>query len=85
MQIFQPFSGNSLPHSLYAAATVEHDDTFVIIGGKGGTSSGSWTASDKIYKYDKGGSQLVEVLTTLSEEKPYLTAIKVKPSIFNSC
>ena len=73
------FSGNRLPHALYEAATVEHRDSFIILGGKLGP------ASDKIYKYDKDGSQFVEVLTTLSEEKPYLTAIKVKPSIFNSC
>ena len=75
IQIFS-FSGNSLPHALHSAATVEHMDSFIFLGG---------AASDKIYKYDKDGSQFVEVLTTLSEGKELLIAIKVTPSIFNSC
>ena len=40
---------------------------------------------DKIYKYDKDSSQFVEVLTTLIKKMRAPVAMKVKPSIFNSC
>ena len=61
---------------------VEHDKSFNIIGGYKGIGR----YSDKIYKYDRGGGgQWVELPATLSEAKGYLTAIKVKASIFPTC
>ena len=73
-------SGISLPHRLEGAAVIEHEDSFMILGGNDGVST-----RKTIYKYNKDGGQWVEVPTTLSEEKQYLTAIKVKSSIFNPC
>ena len=76
---FLSFSGNTLPLGLSAAAMVEHEDSFILVGGQANGMS------DKIYKYDKDGSQFVEVLTTLIEKMQAPVAMKVKPSIFNSC
>ena len=73
-------SGNSLPHPLEGAAVIEHEDSFMILGGNGNGGD-----SDKIYKYNKDGGQWVEVPAVLSEGKHHLTAIKVKSSIFNPC
>ena len=77
------FSGNSLPYALSTATTLAHEDTFIILGGQRDANLGG--ASDKILKYDKNGSQVADVLTSLSEGKVQLSAIKVNPSIFNSC
>ena len=70
-------SGRELPVELISAATVEHEDSFIIIGGGYGNSR-----SNKIYKH-KDGDQWVEVSTTLTQGKADLTAIKVKSSLFN--
>ena len=74
------FSGNSLPYALNSAATLAYEDSFIILGGQtpGGTS-------DKIQKYDKDGIQMNDFGTSLSGGKRELSAIKVNPSIFNSC
>ena len=85
-QFASNISGTSLPHGLYAAAVVEHQNSFLIIGGFGRYGSSSSFYSDKIYKYDTAGDgQWLELPTTLSEGKAYVTAIKVKSSIFPSC
>ena len=68
-----------------AAAVIEHEDTFMVIGGSTLTDDGSYS-SDKIYKYSKDdGGQWVEVPSTLSETKYHIAAIKVKSSISKSC
>ena len=77
------FSGNSLPYALSTATTLAHEDTFIILGGQRDANLGG--ESDKILKYDKNGSQVADVLTSLSEGKVKLSAIKVNPYIFNSC
>ena len=59
------------------AATVQHEDSFIIFGGKSSNSA-------KTYIYDKDESQFVEILTTLSEEKAHLAAIKIKPFILKN-
>ena len=76
---FIRFSGNSLPNALHSATTLAYEDSFIILGGAGGG------INDKILKYEKNGGQVAEVLTTLSEGKKELSAIKVNPTIFNSC
>ena len=73
---FIRFSGNSLPNAMHSATTLAYEDSFIILGGG---------RSDKILKYEKNGGQVAEVLTTLSEGKDKLSAIKVNPTIFNSC
>ena len=75
-------SGNSLPHNLAYAATVENKQSFMIYGGY---TSSSWGNVDKIYKYNTDGGQWDEVPTTMSQAKDQMTAIKIKGSIFNSC
>ena len=72
-------SGTSLPHTLFAAAVVEHEDSFLILGGHMGSSD-----SDKIFNYNPEG-QWVEVPTPLSERKYLITAINVNATIFQSC
>ena len=79
--ITQNVSGTSLPHILSAAAVVEYDNTFNIIGGY----SGIGIYSDKILKYDPDGRQWMEVPATLSEGKGVWTAIKVKASFLKTC
>ena len=74
-------SGNSLPQSLNNAATVDHEESFMIFGGNTGSNS----KLNKIYKYNTDGGQWDEVDTTMSQAKDRLTAIKIKGSIFNSC
>ena len=73
-------SGNSLPNKLSDAATVDHEESFVIYGG--------WTGRDrvdKIYKYNTDGGQWDEMPLTMSKKKSEMTTIKIKGSIFNSC
>ena len=74
-------SGNSLPHILTRAATVDHEQSFMIYGGDTGSNV------DKIYKYNQENGLWIEEAATLSERKRLLTAIKVKKSrlIFPSC
>ena len=79
-------TANSLPHSLYGAAIVEHQDSFIILGGR--ISEGydiDLQYSKKIYKYNSDGEQWVEVPSTLNEGKELMTAIKVKSSFFKPC
>ena len=71
-------SGTSLPHPLSAAAVVEHEDSFLILGGLANVFS------KKIFNYNPEG-QWVEVPTPLSEGKQLPTAINVKATIFPSC
>ena len=73
-------SGNSMPQKLIDAATVQIEDSFMIYGGFNGSS-----IVDKIYKYNKDGGQWEEMPTTMSEPKEGMTAIKIRPSIFNKC
>ena len=73
-------SGTSLPINHIDAAVVEHEDSFVIIGGQSG-----WDLSDKIYRYNATSGDWTELQTTLSEEKRSVTAMKVKASAFDSC
>ena len=77
------FSGNSLPYGLSSATTLAYEDSFIILGGQREANLGG--ASDKILKYDKDGIQMNDVATSLSGGKRKLSAIKVNPSIFNSC
>ena len=79
-------SGTRLPNKLELAAVVEYDKTFNIIGGYSWSPplGPSWV-SNKILKYDPDGRQWIEVPTTLSENKAYQTAIKVKASFFKTC
>ena len=64
------------------AATVDHEDSFLILGGRDYDGD---TYSDKIYKYVKDGGQWVELPTRMSEGKRSLAAVKVKSSLFKSC
>ena len=73
-------SGISLPFELGEAAVIEHEDSFVIIGGNSGNPF-----SDKIYRYNATSGDWTELQTTLSEEKRSVTAMKVKASAFDSC
>ena len=73
-------SGNSLPHNLAYAATVEIDNTFTIIGGRSSTNN----YIDTIYRYNRDNGQWVEEATTMSEAKTSMTAIKVKTHIFKA-
>ena len=75
-------SGNSLPHTLSKAPTVDHEKSFMIYGGRPGSSS---SYVDKIYKFNTDGGQWDEESTTMSQAKDFMTAIKIKGSIFNSC
>ena len=79
--------GNSLPTKLIGAAVVEHEKSFLIIGGRynDGEHIYSRTYSDKIYKYEVQGGQWLELSTTLSEGKGWLPTIKVKPSLIGTC
>ena len=77
-------SGNSLPHQLHSGAVVEHEDSFMILGGEG-KINGFNQYFDKIYKYAADGGHWVEVPTRLSEGKYSLIAITVKSSFFKSC
>ena len=74
-------SGNSLPYALSSATTLAYEESFIILGG----ALDGGGASDKILKYDKDGIQMIDVVTSLSEGKYKLSAIKVNPSIFSSC
>ena len=76
-------SGNSLPYALSSATTLAYEESFIILGGARDANLGG--ASDKILKYDKDGIQMIDVVTSLSEGKYKLSAIKVNPSIFSSC
>ena len=77
-------SGTSLPHTLTGAAVVEHEDSFLILGGYDGSSM-----SDQLfiysYKEEREEWEWEEVPTPLSEKRQYLTAINVKATIFQSC
>ena len=64
------------------AATVDHEQSFMIYGGYSSTLG---SRVDKIYKYNQGNSQWDEEVTTMSGAKSSVTAIKIKGSIFNSC
>ena len=75
-------SGNSLPYPVEAAAVIGHEDSLMILGGFKGSG---YDYNNKIYKYNNDGGQWVEVPTTLSEGKGWLTGIKVKPSFLQSC
>ena len=77
------FSGNSLPYALNSATTLAYEDSFIILGGERDSNLGRF--SDKIQKYDKDGIQMYDVVTSLSEGKQLLSAMKVNPSIFNTC
>jgi len=70
-------TGNSLPHNLAYAATVDHEESFMVYGG--------FPRVDKIYKYNNDRGLWDEVDTTMSEKKNSVTAIKVKKSLFNQC
>ena len=63
------------------AVTVDHEESFMIYGGRTGSSS----YVDMIYKYNTDGGQWDEMPTTMREAKQWMTAITVKGSIFNSC
>ena len=76
-------SGTSLPHTLWGASVIEHEDSFLILGGNTGIGGGT-TYSDKLLIYNSEG-QWVEVPTPLSERKYFLTAINVNATIFQSC
>ena len=77
-------SGNSFPVQLYRAAVVEHEDSFLILGGYDGSSM-----SDQLfiysYKEEREEWEWEEVPTPLSEKRQYLTAINVKATVFQSC
>ena len=73
-------SGTSLPINHIDAAVVEHEDSFVIIGGRTGNGD-----TDKIYRYNASSGGWTEVQSTLSEARYILTAMKVKASAFDSC
>ena len=64
------------------AATVNHEESFMIYGGESGSSS---SYVDMIYKYNTDGGQWDEMPFTMREKKYGVTAIKIKGSIFNSC
>ena len=67
-------------HSAINAATVEHEDSFIILGGRGNGYS------DKVYKYTTWSSGFRCPLPQVREGNILpLTAIKVKSSIFKSC
>ena len=70
-------SGISLPFELGEAAVIEHEDSFVIIGGN--------PLSDKIYRYNATSGVWTELQTTLSEKKHSMTLMKVKSTEFDSC
>ena len=74
-------SGTNLPNRLEQSSVIEHDDSFVIIGGL----SISSTYSDKIYRYDVSLGGWTELQTTLSQGKWLMTAMKIKPAAFDSC
>ena len=73
-------SGPILPHRLAEAAVIEHDESFVIIGGH---ARQVWT--DKIYRYNATSGGWTKLQTTLSEGKRSVTAMKVKASAFDLC
>ena len=75
---------------MWRAAVVDHDNSFLIIGGvyDDGTLNaygGPWKYSDKIYKYEVEGGEWLELPTTLSEGKSIFTAMKIKPSLIGTC
>ena len=74
-------SGNSLPQDLYYAATVNHEESFMIYGG----SDGPLHHFNKIYRYNMDNGQWVEEAATISEAKEAVTAIRVKQSLFKAC
>ena len=74
-------SGTRLPRTLRSAAVVQHEDTFVIIGGW----IGGLSYSDKIYRYDASSGVWTKLQTTLSEGRFQVTAMKIKSTAFDSC
>ena len=76
-------SGTSLTNTLGFdyASVVEHDNSFVIIGG----NNNSTGPSDKILKYEAAWQNWTEIPSTLSEAKYQITAMKVKSTAFDSC
>ena len=74
--------GNSLPFKIAHAAVVEHKSSFLIIGG---FDESIETYFKTIYKYEVEGGRWIELPTTLNEEKSWMTAIKVEPSLIGTC
>ena len=80
-------SGNRLPTALRGAAVVEHESSFIILGGLYVRESGGSSRTDKIYKWEdtSDGGQWIKMPTTLKERKDFITAINVASSSFKSC
>ena len=74
--------GNSLPFKNADAAVVEHESSFLIIGGY---CEGCGGYSKSIYKYEVEGGRWIELPTTLNEGKSWMTAIEVEPSLIGTC
>ena len=72
-------SGNALPKPILYAATVEINDTFLLIGGLGEEEE----AYDTIYKYDNG--DWLEIPQKLRVARFYSTAILVQKDSLTIC
>merc|ERR1712117_517722 len=76
-------SGNSLPAAIYSAATIEHSNSFLMMGGYDGTNR-RHIATVYSYKSENGGKWVQEPFK-MAEAKNHFVAMRVNPSIFNSC
>ena len=72
-------SGNDLPKPILYAATVEINDTFLLIGGLGEEEE----AYDTIYKYDNG--DWLEMPQKLSVPRFFSTAFIVSKGSYPIC
>ena len=68
-----------------AAATIEHSNSFLMIGGNTGHSSSS-KAIATVYSYkSENGGKWVEEMYTMAEAMGNHVAMRVKPSTLDSC
>ena len=73
---------NNLPYSIYGAASVPYNDSFLLVGGY---SYDTFEELDTILRYIPENDVWVEMPVKLQTPRYRHTVIPVKQSIFNSC
>ena len=73
--------GTTFPHPITSAASVQYDNTMLVVGG----FIGGFKYSDEIYKYDPSKELWEKLNVTLQTPDSGLVAFMVPKSIFPPC
>ena len=75
-------TGNNLPYTLYGAASVPYNDSFLLVGG---FTLDTFEYRDTILLYIPESDSWIELPTKLETPRYYHTVIPVERSIFPEC